>query len=279
MVRRVPRVEKAIFAFYARQGKDPVRDALHGDADWIFPYFVLHELPHGLPGLLVAAVLGSTMSVFSGGLNAASTSIYVDIIDHALGRGVEPARVVAVTRVLMVALAATSIGLAFAAAHIASLVKQSVTLMGLALGPLLGVNLLGMLTVSANWQGGMAGLCFGIAASLWLGVAGIMCTTADANAGSCAAPWQVARVSFLWYGFMLAVATFVVGYAVSLCFPAPHRRQLAGLTVWSTAPRGPPARRSEDEGEDWLEKPLLALPDSAVSTPGTGACKAALGIQ
>ena len=42
-------------------------------------------LPAGLPGLLIAGVLGSTMSVFSGGLNACATSIYIDIVDNALG--------------------------------------------------------------------------------------------------------------------------------------------------------------------------------------------------
>ena len=77
-------------------------------------YWICHgvmlSMPHGLPGLLIAAVLGSTMSVFSGGLNAAATSIYVDIIDHALGRGVPQDQVVQVTRVLTVLLALSSIG-------------------------------------------------------------------------------------------------------------------------------------------------------------------------
>ena len=40
----------------------------------------------GIAGLLVAAVLGSTMSVYSGGLNAAATSFHIDILSNALVR-------------------------------------------------------------------------------------------------------------------------------------------------------------------------------------------------
>ena len=88
----------------------------------------------------------------SGGLNAAATSIYIDIIDNAMGKGVPPEKVVRLTRGLTVILALVSIGLAFASAAIPGLVKQSVSLMGLALGPLFAVNVLGMATTTANWQ-------------------------------------------------------------------------------------------------------------------------------
>jgi hypothetical protein len=40
----------------------------------------------GIAGLLVAAVLGSTLSVYSGGLNAAATSFHIDILSNALVR-------------------------------------------------------------------------------------------------------------------------------------------------------------------------------------------------
>lgn len=46
-----------IFAFYAAKGQDPVAHTLDNKADKVFPYFVLHELPHGIPGLLIAGEL------------------------------------------------------------------------------------------------------------------------------------------------------------------------------------------------------------------------------
>ena len=41
----------------------------------------------------------------------------------------------------------------------AGLIKQSVSLIGLSLGPIFAVNMLGMLTTNANWQGTLIGLC------------------------------------------------------------------------------------------------------------------------
>ena len=174
----------AIFAFYAKEGIDPVanKTLLDHDADKIFPYFVLHELPAGLPGLLVAGVLGSTMSVFAGGLNASATSLYVDIIENALGKGVPKHRVVRVSKILTCIVAVVAIGLAFAAAKLGNLVQESVSLMGLMLGPLLAVNLLGMLTTRANWQGAFIGLVFGASTIVWIFVAKTKCTPSNLNA-------------------------------------------------------------------------------------------------
>ena len=75
----------AILGYYKQIKVDPVKDGLIEQADQILPYFAIKELPHGIAGLLVAAVLGSTMSVYSGGLNAAATSFHIDILSNALG--------------------------------------------------------------------------------------------------------------------------------------------------------------------------------------------------
>lgn len=109
-----------IYAFYAERRESPVRDALSGDSDKIFPYFVLTELPSGIPGLLVAAVLGSTMSVFSGGINAAATSIYVDVLRNACGWRLTDFRMLKFVQAMTVVLSLLVIGLAFAASAVRS---------------------------------------------------------------------------------------------------------------------------------------------------------------
>jgi Na+/proline symporter len=65
----------------------------------------------------------------------------------------EAHKVVPTTKKITVVIAALAIGIAFGAAAIGNLVRMSQTLMGLMLGPLLAVNLLGMLTKRTNWQG------------------------------------------------------------------------------------------------------------------------------
>ena len=102
----------AILSFYEQEKIRPVQDKLIEQADQILPYFAITQvntcgiaahgyrcrpsrfliesccmqLPRGIAGLLVAAVLGSTMSVYSGGLNAAATCCHVDILTNALGQ-------------------------------------------------------------------------------------------------------------------------------------------------------------------------------------------------
>ena len=70
----------AFWAYYLQRGQDPLLDGSISSSDQVLPYFVLTALPHGVAGLIVAAILGSTMSVFSGGVNAATTSVAIDLI-------------------------------------------------------------------------------------------------------------------------------------------------------------------------------------------------------
>lgn len=71
-----------ILGFYKQQHENPLKEGKIEQADQILPYFAIMELPHGIAGLLVAAVLGSTMSVYSGGLNAAATAFHIDILSN-----------------------------------------------------------------------------------------------------------------------------------------------------------------------------------------------------
>ena len=89
---------------------------------------------------------------------------------------------------------------AFLAARIAGLVKQAVSLMGLALGPLLGLNLAGMLLSRPNWQGGSIGLAVGFAMALWLGLGSAICPPTKVAAVECPAALRIGRITFFWFG-------------------------------------------------------------------------------
>src|SRR3954469_3076297 len=62
----------ALFAYYH------LPSATFGKTDRIFPTFIVQELPHGMAGLLVAAVLAAAMSNLSAALNSLSTSSMMD---------------------------------------------------------------------------------------------------------------------------------------------------------------------------------------------------------
>ena len=61
------------WAYYHSSGRDAPDDDHAGDR--ILLTFAADALPPGVLGLLVAAVLGSTMAVFSGGVNAAARHV------------------------------------------------------------------------------------------------------------------------------------------------------------------------------------------------------------
>lgn len=52
--------------------------ATMSNAEGIFPYFIVNELPAGVAGLLIAAIFAATMSTLSSNINSASTAITVD---------------------------------------------------------------------------------------------------------------------------------------------------------------------------------------------------------
>src|SRR5580704_601486 len=61
-----------LFAFYR------LPSAHFGRADRIYPIFIVTEMPHGLSGLLIAAILAAAMSNLSAALNSLSSSSIID---------------------------------------------------------------------------------------------------------------------------------------------------------------------------------------------------------
>lgn len=78
-----------ILAYYLTHGDErtPLQDHNITSTDQVLPFFALTVLPAGIAGLLLAAVVGSTMSVFSGGINAAATAMHIDILSYLCGKG------------------------------------------------------------------------------------------------------------------------------------------------------------------------------------------------
>jgi solute:Na+ symporter, SSS family len=71
----------ALFYFYAQQAGSSL-DAFHREvapeADGLMPRFILHELPTGVSGLLMAAILAAAMSSLSSGINSVSGVVLTD---------------------------------------------------------------------------------------------------------------------------------------------------------------------------------------------------------
>jgi SSS family transporter len=207
-----------LYAFYKTHG-DPLQAGLIEKADQILPYFVVTQLPAGLPGLLIAAIYAASMSTISAGLNSLASATVVDFkqrlglgasgrIDSAAAAdgsaGIGQARWITVAYGLLV------IALAFAVSRMPGNLVESVnTIIGLVGGPMLGLFFLGMFTRRADQRGALVGCLIGfvLPLSLWLYQSG-----AFAAAGS---PKPAPLVSFVWFSVIGAGITLLAGLIFS----------------------------------------------------------------
>ncbi|HTZ45899.1 MAG TPA: sodium:solute symporter [Jatrophihabitans sp.] len=120
-------------------------------SDNLYPDFILHALPVGISGLLVAGILGAAMGSLSSALNSMSNSTVADIISSFATRMPDDATMLTLARVMTLVWAVLMA--VFACGFSAS--TGNVYLTGLAIagytyGALLGAFLLGRLVARAN---------------------------------------------------------------------------------------------------------------------------------
>lgn len=163
--------------------------------DTIFPVFIVSHMPHGVSGLLIAAILAAAMSNLSAALNSLSSTSMVDFYIRLRPLTSEIRRIW-LSRAAMVVWALVLFGLALLARHGGRVIEVGLTIASIAYGGMLGVFLLGVLTRKATELGAMMGMICGLALNLYL--------------------WLFTSVAFTWYVVLGSVATFVVGYAASL---------------------------------------------------------------
>ena len=84
----------ALFVYYLNV---PAAD-LPEKADQVFPYFIVHELPTGLVGLVIAGVLAAGMSTLDSSLNSSATVWTVDFYKRLLNTAADDAAQLGIIR-------------------------------------------------------------------------------------------------------------------------------------------------------------------------------------
>jgi SSS family transporter len=201
-------VGASLYAFY----KLFPPGAAFASSDRIFPTFIVNRMPHGISGLLIAAILAAAMSNLSAALNSLSSTTVVDFYLRLRPQATEKRRV-AISRFATVLWGIVLFGLALLSRHGGRVVEIGLTIISVAYGSLLGVFLLGILTRRATESGAIVGMAFGLALNLylWLG--------ANQFAG-----WAGFRIAFTWLVAIGTIVTFAIGYGVSL-FSSPAAEQ------------------------------------------------------
>src|SRR6202162_5418514 len=187
-----------LFEFYH------VPSANFGKADRIHPTFIVSQMPHGISGLLIAAILAAAMSNLSAALNSLSST---SIIDFYLQRHpqTDERRKIRLSRIATLLWALLLFALAVLSLHkVGRVIEVGLQIASVAYGALLGVFLLGVLTRRANQKGAMLGMLCGFLSELYI--------------------WLRTSLPWTWYVAIGTVITFGVGLGASRLLTDGPRR-------------------------------------------------------
>ena len=216
--------------------------------DYIFPTFIVQQMPHGVAGLLIAAILAAAMSNLSAALNSLASTTVIDfyvplrarlnrkkpviLSEQSKSKDPDAARQTTESRtfqttnlvsristvvwaLILFAIAVYSIQ-AGGKGHV---VETGLSIASVAYGCLLGVFLLGTLTRFATQTGATLGMICGFALNVFL---------YQATFPHPIYPMPI-RIAFTWYVLIGALATFATGSLFSLILPKPCKAATLAL--------------------------------------------------
>lgn len=182
----------ALSAFY--QGREFAR------ADDVFATFIVKELPIGVVGLTLAAVLAAAMSTLSGSLNSLAGAATNDFYRPMFAPQAQPGDLLRVSRVLTVLFGLIQMGVAIAGQYLRSTVVEAVlSIAALTTGTVLGIFLLGLFTRHVGQRAALTGIVLGLAAMLYV------------RFGT--------SIAWTWYSLVGALITLMAAWLAQFLFP------------------------------------------------------------
>jgi len=204
-----------LFLFYKTR-PESLSPALKSDG--IFPFFAAQNLPPGMAGFVVAALLAATMSTVSGAINSVANLGVEDIYRRFFPKATDH-RCLILGRILTVGLGVFGTGAALWLARSSLLSVWDLALMitGMILAPITGMFILGVFTKRTNSFGVWVGTVVSIAANYYAKF-----------------HMNLHPMAFLSIGVLTCM---IVGYLAS-CLVPKSGKDLAGLTVFTLSKRG-----------------------------------------
>lgn len=137
-------------------------ETLPTNPDQIFPYFITHELPRGLSGLVIAGVLSGAMSTLSGALNAFSATTITEFYIPYINKNQSPERLLFLSRWVTGLWGIGIIGIAYMARNWGSVLEAGLTIASFFYGGMLGVFLLGLFFPRIVTRDALVGIVAGV---------------------------------------------------------------------------------------------------------------------
>lgn len=182
-------------------------------SDDIFTGFITSELPAGVAGLLIAAILASTMGALASALNALSNSTVADLYQRFARRAPEDSRLLRHGRVwtLVWAVVFAVFGSLFSNRN-NPVIEQGLSITGYTYGAMLGAFLLGLLVKRARQTDAIVAFVVTVAVMAYV-VLGVKIPPAPGA--------KPVVLAFPWYTLLGVLITLTVGGLLSLRHRTP----------------------------------------------------------
>jgi SSS family solute:Na+ symporter len=175
--------------------RETTGDRNFSDVNHIIPTFILTQLPIGLVGLLIVAIIMAATDTIAGELNSLSTATVIDFYKRWVRPVATDTHYLTVSKIATGAWGLFACGVAVWAAQLGSLIEVVNRFGSFFYGSILGVFILAVGFPRATGSGAFVGLIAGMSSVAWVAT--------------------FTKIAFLWQNVVGAVVVVVVGTIVS----------------------------------------------------------------
>lgn len=184
-------------------------------SDQVFPYFIVHGLPTGVTGLIIASIFAAGMSTVSTGINSSATVILTDFV-RRLFPAIKEKKYMAVLYLSSLGVGVVGVGIGLLMMNINGVLEAWWKLSSIFSGGMLGIFLLALVVKNARkWITVCAVLC-GLIVIAWMSLTPLI------NEGE---PFYELRSDFHTYLTIVFGTTviFLVGFLLTLLVPKKQK--------------------------------------------------------
>ena len=155
----------ALFSYYTAQ-PELLPEGVVGDK--VFPYFIVHGLPAGVTGLVIASLFSAGMSTISTSINSSATIVLTDFYKKLRKRESTPREEMAVLYVASAAVGALGVLVGILMMQIEGVLDAWWKLASIFSGGMLGLFLLGLVSHTVRRENVVIAVAVGLAVIAWM---------------------------------------------------------------------------------------------------------------
>ena len=161
--------------------------------DMVFPDFIVHYLPSGVSGLIIASLFASAMGALSGSINSLASSTLIDLYKPFFGKNHDPKDDLKMSKRFSLIWTVVLVLSAFLFMNTSDAVLEiALSISSVTYGGLLGTFLLGVLFKSPKEKNAILGFTAGLVIMIFV--------------------FFFTPIAWTWYTFIGAMTTILVGY-------------------------------------------------------------------